>query len=129
MMMLFYPCNYCRYRSTVGLFVARVYQENQGIAENIPLPPINRDSDGDSLNSEITFDEIRRSIFNLHLNRSPRPDVICVEMFKHTINKTIQFLHFTFNYILDSGEFPEGWGETIICPLHKKGDRSDPGTL
>ena len=110
-----------------GLFGARVYPENQGIAENISLPPINRDLDGDSLNSEITFDEIRISIFNLHSNRSPGPDGICVEMFKHTINETIQFLHFIFNYILDSGEFPEGWGESIICPLHKKGDRSDPG--
>jgi len=82
--------------------------------------------DNDILNRPITENEIKCSIKNLHKNKSPGPDGICIEIYKHTLDTISPFLYRLFNEILESGSFPEQWSESIITPIHKKGSKADP---
>jgi hypothetical protein len=34
-------------------------------------------------------------------------------------------IHKLINSILNKGEFPDQWKESVIVPVHKKGDKSD----
>ena len=36
------------------------------------------------------------------------------------LDNLIGYLHVLFNKILDTGFFPDAWGEGYIVPLHKK---------
>ena len=40
---------------------------------------------------------------------------ICTAIFEHC-----------FNNILSTGEIPDSWGKSILCPLHKKSSLYDP---
>ena len=62
----------------------------------------------------------------LHGNRATGTDGLCIEMYKHTMDIVLPYLHKLFNQIFDSGNFPAEWSESIITPIHKKGSKSDP---
>jgi len=78
------------------------------------------------LNNPILEEEIRMSILSLKSNKSPGPDGVCIEIYKSTLDIILPFLLSLFNEILDTGNFPLQWSESIITPIHKKGDKSDP---
>ena len=42
---------------------------------------------------------------------------------------TIPYLTTVFNSILTTGNIPDDWGKSIICPLHKKGFVYDPNNF
>lgn len=54
------------------------------------------------------------------------PDGIIGEFFKHSATSIVPFLVQYFNYLFETGNFPEDWTEAIIQPLHKKGDINSP---
>ena len=83
--------------------------------------------DCSSLNIPITEEEIKNSLSKLRNNKSPGPDGICIEIYKSTIETILPYLVQLFNEILDTGNFPSEWSESIITPIHKKGPKSDPG--
>ena len=60
------------------------------------------------------------SIGLLHKNKAPGPDGLCVEKFKATRELIIPYLTLLFNNIYLTGEFPDGWSESIITPVHKR---------
>ena len=79
-----------------------------------------------ALNAEITIGEIERAINHLKLHKAPGSDKIIAEMLKCSVSFLMPYLYTLFNAIFDSGSFPCLWQESIIVPIHKKGNRDDP---
>ena len=80
----------------------------------------------ESLDEQISHEEIKRCIKQLSRNKSPGKDNLLNEYFMESIDLLIEPLGIVFNDILDSGYFPSQWTEGIIIPLHKKGSHDDP---
>ena len=78
-------------------------------------------AEDDSLNSDISPQEVTESIDHLKANKAAGLDGIIPEVFKHSCDKIIPFLVHLFNTAFASGEYPETWTEAVIYPLHKKG--------
>ena len=53
--------------------------------------------------------------------KSGGPDLLINEFIKYGINSLLHYFHVLFNKILDTGYFPDSWGDGFIIPLHKKG--------
>ena len=101
-------------------------------AENINdnlLADVRQNNDPADLNCIITDEEVKQNIGHLHTNKSPGPDGIPAEFFKCTTELTIPYLTIVFNNIFTSGNIPDDWGKSIICPLHKKGSINDPNNF
>lgn len=92
--------------------IAKSYIANHNMEENGSLyltdPPI-------------TQAEIFQQIKNLKLNKAPGIDGIGNEFYKVASDKFLIPFTVLFNYIWDSGVFPDKWSEGVIQPLHKKG--------
>ena len=84
------------------------------------------DIDLEILESTVTENEILDSIGDLKSSKSPGPDLILVEMIKCTKYLILPFWHKFFNHIFDSGIYPSFWTQSIIVPIHKKGDTKIP---
>ena len=80
----------------------------------------------ESLDEQISHEEIKRCIKQLSRNKSPVKDNLLNKYFMESIDLLIEPLGILFNDILDSGYFPSQWTEGIIIPLHKKGSHDDP---
>ena len=86
----------------------------------------NNYSDGiifDCLDQPISETEVAESIKHLKNNKSPGIDGMPTEFFKKCSHLLIPLLCKLFNKIFNTGQFPPTWGEGIIFPIFKKGDR------
>ena len=80
----------------------------------------------DILNTHFTELETLVAIDQLKGRRSAGADGIPAELFKnlrHLLGPTLTTL---FNYCLEKGEYPEGWSQGVITPIHKGGERNGP---
>lgn len=103
-----------------GLLNQEIDQSNfNNDNDNVILNNAPRMDDSNDLNVPISSLEIRTSIDTLHINNSPGPDGICLEMFRSVTDITLPFLKELFNEIFDTGDFPDEWGKSIITPVHK----------
>ena len=101
-----------------------VVTENNTLLQNITQV-----HDGNDLERPISNEEIISSIKSIHMNRSPGPDDICIEMLKFTLNEVVPFLNILFNEIYDKGELPPNWCENIIYPFTKVGHKKTRQTF
>lgn len=86
-----------------------------------------RDTIGDDfLDKEISYDEVRRVVFQQNNNKSSGVDSLPAEIFKYSFDKIGNFLTKLFNRLFENGEYPKSWGEGIIVPIFKGGDLEDP---
>ena len=93
------------------------------------LAEITQNNDASDLNVLIAENEVKQSIIKLHTNKSPGPDGLPAEFFKCTMEHILPYLTTLFNNIFESGNIPDSWGNSIICPLHKKGSLFDPNNF
>ena len=73
-------------------------------------------------NSEITNEEILKSVKSLKSGKSAGMNGITPEFFIHGGESILVILNRLFNRIFSSGEYPTSWASSIIVPIHKKGD-------
>lgn len=78
------------------------------------------------LDNKITEKEVLHAIKSLKNKKACGLDKILNEMLKYGHSELIQPLSKIFNTILLSGFFPKIWCESIITPIHKAGDITDP---
>lgn len=78
------------------------------------------------LNDKITQEEVSKIIRNLPRNKAPGTDGLMNEFLIMAADSITPILTDTFNVILETGIYPSAWSEGLICPIHKKGDKSDP---
>lgn len=84
------------------------------------------DSEIDVLDHPITEAEVMNAIKALKSNKAPGPDRLIGEFYKQSSPTCAYFLTKYFNKIFDYGSFPSTWCESLIQPLHKKGDINSP---
>ena len=92
--------------------------------ENIEIDPdTNIDDLQDSIfNSQITEEEIIKSVHALYESKAAGLDQISPGFFIHGIDIILPLVVRFFNRLFESGEFPEPWGRSCIIPIRKKGD-------
>ena len=104
-----------------GLFTSNIESHSDNVLQNIV-----QNHDSNVLDAPITEQEIILSIKNIHVNRSPGPDGICIEMLKATMPEILPYLKCLFNDIFNIGICPPDWCKSILCPLHKNGSKTSP---
>ena len=77
-------------------------------------------------NSEITNEEILKSVKDLKCGKSAGLDDIIPEFFINSVETILPLLNKFFNRIFDRAEYPEPWCYSIIVSILKKGDANDP---
>ena len=80
----------------------------------------NSSAEDDSLNSDISPQEVTESIDHLKANKAAGLDGIIPKVFKHSCDKIVPFLVHLFNKVFASGEYPEAWTEAVIYPPTQK---------
>ena len=85
---------------------------------------INLDCVSDTLDQDSTQAEVQDDIRALTNNKAPGPDGLCGELYKYSAPCVVFVITKYFNKLFESGTFPLGWSESVIQPLHKKGDKN-----
>lgn len=70
-----------------------------------------------------TRQEVKDALNGLKNNKSPGPDGLPVELFKHAGSVVLDVLHGIVQSVWNNEILPEEWLEGALCPLHKKGDK------
>lgn len=78
------------------------------------------------LEPEITINEIKTASKSLKNGKSSSTDMVANEMLKHGGYLMLNSLGKLFNFILNSGTFPQSWNESYLVLLYKSGNRLDP---
>ncbi len=99
-----------------------VFRPDQGT----PTPAINTSSQA-MPSFMITPTEVSKALESLDPNKGPGPDSLHPAILKTLALFITEPLTALFNHFLSISEIPEDWREAIVCPIHKKGDRQDPG--
>ena len=80
-----------------------------------------------TLNNEITFDEIKKAISKLKNGKAAGLDNVTNDYIKGSCSELLPVYHMLFNTVLDSGVLPTSWLNGYIIPLYKnKGDTANP---
>ncbi len=87
---------------------------------------VNLESVSATLDEDITALEVQDAIRALKSNKAPGPDGLCEELYKYSDARIVNFLMIYFNKLFESGMFPLAWSESVIQPLHKKGNKNSP---
>ena len=78
------------------------------------------------LDHEISEEELLTKIQALQPRKASGPDRILNEMLRFGSHKIKTAILKLFNIILNIGHFPDTWGQGIITPIHKSGDKYEP---
>ena len=87
---------------------------------------INENNELSMLDLDLDVIQIRELLRKLPNKNSTSPDGIPYILLKHSAEELAPILTEIFRIILDSGNIPKIWSTSIIIPIHKKGDKSDP---
>ena len=80
----------------------------------------------DLVNGPITESELIIAMKKTKNNKASGEDGIASEFYKFTDGILNQPLIALFNYIMESGQFPDEWSTGLINPIHKTNDKSNP---
>ena len=78
------------------------------------------------LNRPFDLKEVQCCVKKLKNGTSAGQDNLFPELFKYAPTDFYVILTNFFNDILEKGQIPDDWGLSIICPIYKKGQMSDP---
>ena len=74
---------------------------------------------------EPTWQEIRCAIQRMRNNRAPGEDTIVAELIKYRGEGVMDTFHELTKLTWTTENMPQEWNTGVICPIHKKGDRSE----
>ena len=72
---------------------------------------------------ELTIEGVKKTIRNLKNNKVAGTDGIHPELIKYGGNKLLNSMYELVRQVWEEERMPEEWKETIIIPIHKRGDR------
>jgi len=72
---------------------------------------------------ELTIEDVNKAISNLKNNKAAGTDGIHLELIKYGGNKLLNRMYELVRQIWEEERISEEWKETIIVPIHKRGDR------
>ena len=94
--------------------------------DNCEVCKIDFCSEEQSVNSDITLEEIELVIDNLKLNTAAGIDGVGNDVLVNSKIIIVPMLCVLFNKLLVKGVFPQEWCTAVIVPIHKSGDKDDP---
>ena len=77
----------------------------------------------------VTLPELSHALRGMSSSRASGEDGVTVQMLRSTFPVVGPHLLHVINCSLSTGEVPQRWKEACVVPLHKKGDRGDPGNF
>lgn len=77
-------------------------------------------------NIEITEEGIEKLILELDVSKSPGPDGVSARDLRMIAPVAAKYLQVIFTQTLNESNIPDDWRKANICPIFKKGDKSDP---
>ena len=80
----------------------------------------------EELDLPISEEEIIQVVKRLKRSKSGGDDMLINELFIYGISPLSPYLVTLFNFIFDTGIFPDSWADGLLTPLHKKGNKSLP---
>lgn len=101
------------------------HEEHSNMSELIEHMLYNEDQGRNSLDAEITEDEILDSVRNLKTNKAPGIDNLLPEFFRESTSTLLPYLKSLFNKCFTLGVIPQQWTIGIIQPLFKSGCKDD----
>ena len=104
----------------------RTLLEKEVNTDDITDSTIDDDAENHTLNRPILEAEVLFALRKIKLGKAPGPDGIIGEIIRCSGNQVVHFFVKFFNTLFDNGIFPEGWTESIVIPLFKKGDVNNP---
>ena len=120
-------------KDSADIFYPSIYSTPRQI--NLPdhhwFPPtIAPDTDGfvPFDNSPIRPRDIRSVLSNANKNSAPGPDGLSYGVLSK-LDSTHLILATLFNKVQTLGSAPPSWGESVVKPIYKKGDTSDPSNF
>ena len=81
----------------------------------------------DALNGPIRIEEIKIALKKTKNKKAAGTDGLVSEFLKYSNGHIDGPLTALFNYVFNSGEYPDQWSEGLINPIHKKESKTDPG--
>lgn len=89
---------------------------------------IQSDSENPVVAEHPDMNELKNALRRLNNYKSPGADGISTEMMKIFVEEPslLNELHQIMCKIWDQEDLPRQWGEALICPIHKNGDRLKP---
>ena len=81
------------------------------------------------LNMPILDSEVIWAVKELKCGKSCGEDLVLNEFFIHGKDHLVEFITPLFNFIFDSGHFPDQWSNGLLVPLHKFGNYSSPNNF
>ena len=112
--------------SWVNHFETLLCKGDQPSIFDLDLNGFPNETNDDFLNKPITQDEIENSIKCLKIGKSHGLDGIGAEFYRNTSSLITPYLLTLFNNILNTGQFPAMWCESIIVPIYKSGAKDNP---
>ena len=81
----------------------------------------------DELNVPFSLTEVLNAIKQLKNGKAGAEDLLLNEFFIHGSDILPHYIASLFNFVFESGVFPEDWCDGLLVALHKKGSKSIPG--
>jgi len=75
---------------------------------------------------EFTIQEVMTAVSQMAKGRTTDRNGVVLEMFLYGGELLLNYLTYTFNSILMTGNIPNTWRESFFTLLHKGGDAKDP---
>ena len=72
---------------------------------------------------EITIEDVEKAVRSLRNNKVPGMNGIQSELIKYGGYRLLNRIYELVRQILEEERIPAEWKETIIVPIHKRGDR------
>ena len=73
---------------------------------------------------ELTIEDVKKEIRNLKNNKVTGTDGIHLELIKYGGDKLLNRMYELVRQIWEEERIPEEWKETVIVPIHKRGDKN-----
>ena len=113
-------------RNDIAVDDFRTLLEKEVNNDDITDSTIDDDDVNHTLNRPISEAEVLLALRKIKLRKAPGPDGIIGEIIRYSGNQVVHFFVKFFNTLFDKGIFPDGWTESIVIPLFKKGDMNNP---
>lgn len=76
---------------------------------------------------DIAMEEMEAAMKRMKNGKAPGDDELPVEIFKQSGVDGLKWLRRVMNTAWNTGQVPEDWSKAIICPIYKKGEKTDCG--
>ena len=78
------------------------------------------------MNAPLTADELSHVLHKAKCNKASGIDGIPVELYKYGTDDLHNSILALFNYVFQSGKYPDVWSQGIINPVYKTGEKRCP---